>query len=61
MLFLKDFFWRIKEFIRNKINSYLDRNTHSLQQEWFQNSIILFTQMKSGTTYLKNFFAALNH
>ena len=61
MFFLKDFFWRIKEFIKNKINSYLDRNAYSLQREWSQNSNILFTQMKSGTTYLKNFFAALNY
>ena len=61
MIFLKDAFWRIKEFIKNKINSCLDRNAYSLQRGWSQNSNILFSQMKSGTTYLKNFFAEYNY
>lgn len=61
MHFIKDFFWRVKEFFKNYFNLYRDRKAHSLQKELAQNSNVLFTQVKSGTTYFKNFFAAVNY
>tara|TARA_B100000902_G_C27239695_1_gene879348 strand:- start:386 stop:1195 length:810 start_codon:yes stop_codon:yes gene_type:complete len=58
---IKDFFWRLKEFVKNHFNLYLERKAHHLEKELAQNSNILFTQVKSGTTYFQNFFAAVNY
>ena len=58
---MKNFFWRAKEFIKSKIHNSIDKEMLDQQQKWMQSSNILFTQIKSGTTFLTNFFAANNY
>ena len=56
-----NFFWRSKEFIKTKLNKLIDKKMHQQQRQWMQGSNILFTQIKSGTTFFTNFFAATNY
>lgn len=58
---LVDFVFRSKEFFKSLFHNLLDRKIHNTQKKWMQNSNILFTQIKSGTTFLTNFFAAYNY
>lgn len=58
---LVDFIFRSKEFLKSLFHNLLDRKIHNTQKKWMQNSNILFTQIKSGTTFLTNFFAAYNY
>ena len=58
---LLDFIFRSKELFKSLFHNLLDKRVHDSQKKWMQNSNILFTQIKSGTTFLTNFFAAFNY